>query len=224
MKDAKGRLITVWTLGFAVLVPCVLLAKLYARDDRFQAKLLGNQIENSIQSTPSVKTVSASKSRVTLKLTFDNGQVATVTQLVGKPIRVEYHGSAVAVVPHVDTGTGRMDQVTAKIFRMLPAQEAGEPQLGESIGEYRLPGVGKETTDPGATDLGFKIEVKRISLETDAEESPKMESVSFPAGRSFFQGTGTCCVTCSGGPMVCACAVSMDCGSCCVGICCRMME
>jgi hypothetical protein len=218
MKDAKGRLITVWTLGFAVLVPCVLLAKLYARDDRFQAKLPGNPIENSIQSAPSLKTVSASKSRVTLKLTFDNGQVATVTQLVGKAIRVEHNGSAVAIVSRVDTGTGRMDQVTAKIFRMLSTREVGEPQLGESIGEYRLPNVGKETTDQGASDLGFKIEVMRISLETDAEESIKTERVSFSPAGSFYQ-SGECCVTCAG-TMVCGCGVSMDCGSCCVGVCC----
>ena len=217
MRYAKGRLITVWTLGFAVLVPCALLVKLYARDDRFQAKLPGNPIENSVRYTQSVKAVSASKSRVTLKLTFDNGQVATVTQLVGKPIRVERNGSAIAVVPHVDRATGSMDQVTAKIFRMLPT-DAGEPQLGEGIGEYRLPTVGKETTDQGTTDLGFKIEVLRISLETDAEESIKTERVSFSPARSFYQG-GACCVTCAG-TMVCACRVAMDCGSCCVGSCC----
>jgi hypothetical protein len=230
MKEAKGRLSTAWTMGFAAIVTCVLLVTMYARDNRFQAKLVASPIGSSVRPTTGMKIVSASRSKVTMKFTQDNGKVAIVTQLVGKPIRIERNGSAIAIVPQLEKSD--TDQVTAKIFKMLPGGDAGKAQLGEAIGELRLPGPNKGSADRRAADggtadgslsnIGVKAEVIWISHETDVEESPQIESVSFSPFRSFQGGGGVCCVTC-GDTTYCGCAVSMDCGSCCVGVCCTML-
>lgn len=208
MKDPKGRLITVWTLGCSILVLSGLLVTLYAQDDRSQT----NPAADSISSRGSVGTVSASKSKVTLKLAFDNGSVFKVTQFMDRVIRVERNGSAVAIVAHMDTR--RIDQVVARIYKLLPEEAGGEP-LGESIGELRLSSIGNDSAEASPSNLGFRLQVIRLSLESDVEGTIKLSSFRpFDGG-----GECTCCVTCNG-IRVCGCAVEGDCGSCCCGTCC----
>jgi len=205
MTQAKSRLSIAGTVVLSTLVLGALFATLHAEPQP--------EGQESVQSGVSVKTVGSTKSKVTLKLTFDNGAVFTVTQLVGKPIKVEHDGSAFAIVAELDND-GTANQVKIKIFKMLSTEGSGN-SLGEAIGEMRFLGVGKHAEELVQSNLGFRVHLIKLSLETDVEKNIELSSIRLMDGGEEC----SCCVTCSG-VRVCGCAVDAGCGSCCCGVCC----
>lgn len=216
MDKTKNRLstagrVTFSTLTLLVLLTVGLLATVYAQRVSPQKKSADNAILNS----GSVGTAPESGSKVTLKLTFDNGTVFKVTQFEDAPIRITRHGSTIVLAAHLNSEN--LSEVHAKIFKVSPVETAGV-HLGESIAEVGSLSldIGREVSELNEGDLAFKIEVIQIAIDTKStEERNKLSRVHLMS----MGGGGVCCVTCSE-ITVCGCYVEGPCGSCCVGSCC----
>lgn len=163
-----------------------------------------------------VSSAGSSNSKVTLRLTFDNGAIFTVTQYEGEMIRVERDGSAFGIATHIDTGHSY--QVTAKILKVLPVT-APVSIADEGTVEISSVELGRKALELPVGELGVTAEVISITYDLGTSRERKRTSRVHIYDDLIGGGDPQCCLTCSG-VTVCGCRVSGDCGSCCVGTCC----
>lgn len=204
----KNRWVTAGMITFSAAVlsavlPTGLLTKIYAQEPTLSsAKGIVTHSERA-RSTPE------SGSKVTLKLTFDNGAVFKVTQFEGAMIRIVRNNTTILLAAHIDTD--RWNQVSAKIYKVLPVA-AKDLSQGESIAEMSSFDISREASELPDGDLGVKVEVLDIAYAVGNIDESKRTSRVHLLNKE-------CCVTCSG-ITVCGAAVEADCGSCCVGSAC----
>ena len=209
MREVKDRLITDGKIAFAALLVLVVLSTIYAERGRYQT----SSARDSVKYSGRLRTVPTSGSKVTLRLTFDDGAVFVVTQLEGAAIRVERNGSTTGIIAHIDPE--QKDRVAADVFKVVPIEVQGVLS-GERIADLTSVGIGPEGVDITKGDLSFKVEVAGIGIAPRVIPS-KVSFLRFrPQGGG---GGGECCVTCNG-VRVCGCAVEAACGSCCCSPCC----
>ena len=134
---------------------------------------------------------------VKLRLTFESGDWANVTQFVGDTIHIEKNGKKLAITPYLrDQG-----QLELRIFKAV--QRDGKETM-EAAGTLL---VSKEPTKLEGSGLVTSVQV----LDSNKKLSPDL----IPAAG----GTGTCCVSTCAGTRVCGVCVCTDCGRCGPGWC-----
>lgn len=155
-----------------------------------------------------VNTPLVSDARVTMKLTFSNGAVFTVTQFEGADIRVTGNGATTIISPRLETD--QSNGIRTTILRVSSGENNAAP-LREHVSEIASLSINEEA-DLTRYGLECKVEVVRIVIEGESDRTKlsRVHIMSSPA---------ECCLTCSG-YTVCGCAVSGSCGSCCSGWCC----
>jgi hypothetical protein len=152
-----------------------------------------------VPNSKQAKTSPVSKSKITLKITFD-GEPFVVTQYEGATIRIERNGSTFGLIPYLDG-----DQVRIKAVKMSVITD-GKDIIGEAISDLAYYEVSTEASVVNGTELGATIEllyVKRAHMTGQIND------------RFVPLLVEECCITC-GGTTMCACAVGSNCGSCCV--------
>lgn len=152
-----------------------------------------------------------SGSKVTLKLSFSNGAVFTVTQFEGAGIRVTANGSTTLISTHLDKE--HLNEIRATIRKVFSVENKGTV-LGEGVSEMGSLNIG-EGSDLTEYGLECKVEIVRIVIESTVPdgEATKLSRVHIMMNQE------ECCLTCSG-VTICGCAVTGPCGSCCSGWCC----
>lgn len=183
----------------------VLSATVYAQHVTQKASSDSPVVYSGRANTPPV-----SGSKVTLKLSFSNGAVFTVTQFEGAGIRVTANGSTTVISTHLDAE--HLNEIRATIFRVFSVEKRGTI-LGEGVSEIGSLNI-KEGSDLTEYGLECKVEIVRIVIESTVPEGGGVK-----LSRVHIMSQEECCLTCSG-YTVCGCAVSGPCGSCCCGWCC----
>ncbi|HYK21421.1 MAG TPA: hypothetical protein VEV42_11850 [Pyrinomonadaceae bacterium] len=134
---------------------------------------------------------------VKLRLTFESGDWANVTEVEGGTINIEKNGKKLSIIPYLrDQG-----QVELRIFNAV--QREGKETM-EAAGTLL---VGKAPTKLQGSGLLTGVQV----LDSNKRLSPDTIAV---AG-----GFGTCCVSTCAGTQVCGVCVCTDCGRCGPGWC-----
>jgi hypothetical protein len=134
---------------------------------------------------------------VKLRLTFESGDWANVTQMEGGTINIEKDGKKLSITPYFR----EQGQVELQIFNTV--QREGK-ETKEAAGTLL---VGKTPTKLQASGLLTGIQV----LDSNKRLSPDIIEA---AG-----GTGTCCATTCAGTRICGVCVCTDCGRCGPGWC-----
>jgi hypothetical protein len=134
---------------------------------------------------------------VKLRLTFESGDWANVTEFVGGTINIEKNGKKLAITPYIrDQG-----QLELRIFKAV--QRDGKETM-EAAGTLL---VSKEPTKLEGSGLVTSVQV--------LDSNKRLSSDVIPAAG----GTGTCCVSTCAGTRVCGVCVCTDCGRCGPGWC-----
>lgn len=200
--------IIVGTMAIAAVVSSTVLLTIYAQSQKDSAEGLTVSLSRKSTMDPS-----SSPSKITLRLTFDNGAAFTVTQFEGLPIRVERNGSSFGIATHVDTSNG--NQIKADMFRGVPMNSA-DVSIKDRRPDVSLFDIGREPSELPFSEFGVKVELVGISYGANARiehhDTSRIHLMMAPGGSE-------CCLTC-GTITVCGCAVEGPCGSCCSGQCC----
>lgn len=208
MHTSKFRLITTGTIAFFALLLAGLVSTIYAQKERTQTDSPADPVVYGKR----LGTVPSSGSKVTLRLTFDNGAVFTVTQFEGAMIKIKRNGSTIAIVARINT---EQWNVSAKILKVVSVEARGE-SLGESISEMGKVDIGREASELPNGEMGVKVELIGIVYEVKVAEGRNENSRFRPLG-----GAGEeCCLTC-GNITACGGYVVGPCGACCVGSSCN---
>ncbi len=134
---------------------------------------------------------------VKLRLTFESGDSANVTETEGGTIDIEKNGKKLSITPYLR----EQGQVELQIFNTV---QRGGKETKEAAGTLL---VGKTPTKLQGSGLLTSVQV----LDSNKSLSP---DVIEAAG-----GTGTCCATTCAGTRICGVCVCTDCGRCGPGWC-----
>jgi hypothetical protein len=143
------------------------------------------------RSAPSPRGVTDSKKVVKLRLTFESGDWANVTEFEGGTIRIEKNGKKLAISPYIR----EQGQVELRLFQAV--QRDGKETM-DAAGTLL---VGKDLTKLEGGGLLTSIQV----LDTNKR---------LPSGQIAAAGGTTCCVTTCAGTLVCGTCVCTDCKRC----------
>jgi hypothetical protein len=127
---------------------------------------------------------------VKLRLTFESGDWANVTELEGGTITVEKNGKKLAITPYIR----EQGQVELRLFQVV--QREGKETM-EAVGSML---VGKELKKLEGGGLVTSVQV--------LDANKKLSSDLLAAG------SATCCVRTCAGAQVCGFCVCTDCGRC----------
>ena len=197
----QGNLLTIIWSGFLILG---LFVGLCAQERTPANPLTDTQVPLSKQA----RTMPVSKSKITLKLTFD-GEPFEVTQYEGATIRIERNGSTFGLAAYLEG-----DSVKIKAFKMFTIKN-GEEIIGEGVTELADSEVSVRLSKIINDDIGATIELLTVKKQEQTKENTDPNS---PRSQSYPMFGDTCCVTCNG-TRVCGCGVTTSCGSCCVDVC-----
>jgi hypothetical protein len=112
------------------------------------------------------ETIPTPKTKITLKIRFDNGAIGEVTQFEGETIRYEKNGSVLGIIAYAEE-----DGINAKVFRIFPGKnEMGI--LGERIAEVNEFKIGEQAVRVGSGDWGVGVEV--LNVEKGSEVKKKL--------------------------------------------------
>jgi hypothetical protein len=128
---------------------------------------------------------------VKLRLTFESGDWATVTQFEGVAIRIEKNGKKLAVTPYIR----EQGQVELKLFQVV--QREGKETMNAAGALL----VGKELTKLEGGGLVTSVQV----LDANKKLTSDMLAMA---------GTADCCVTTCDGTLICGFCVCTDCFRC----------
>jgi hypothetical protein len=128
---------------------------------------------------------------VKLRLTFESGDWANVTQIDGGTIKIEKNGKKLAITPYIR----EQGQVELRLFRAV--QREGK----ETMDAAGMLVVGKELTKLEGDGLVKSVQV----LDTNKR---------LPSDRLALAGGSECCTTTCAGTQVCGFCVCTDCGRC----------
>jgi hypothetical protein len=128
---------------------------------------------------------------VKLRLTFESGDWANVTQIDGGTIRIEKNGKILAITPYIR----EQGQVELRLF------QAVQRQGKETMDAIGILVVGKELT---------KLEGGGLLKSVQVLDSNKR----LPSDRLALSGGSSCCTTTCAGTQVCGFCVCTDCGRC----------
>ena len=129
---------------------------------------------------------------VRLRLTFEGGHWANVTEFEGGTIKVERDGKKLAITPYI------RDQNSGKVELLVS-------QAVQHEGREAMEAAGTLLVDKGLTKLeqgGLTLSVQVL----DAEKRLPSELLA--------EAGGTCCATACDGTLVCGVCVCTDCGHC----------
>lgn len=132
-----------------------------------------------------------SKRLVKLRLTFESGDWASVTQFEGGTIRIEKNGKKLAISPYIR----EQGQVELRLFQAV--QRDGKEAM-DAVGTML---VGKEVTKLEGGGLLTSIQV----LDTNKK---------LPSELIAAAGGSTCCATTCAGTLICGVCVCTDCQRC----------
>lgn len=141
---------------------------------------------------PSPQGSTDSKRLVKLRLTFESGDWASVTQFEGGTIRIEKNGKKLAISPYIR----EQGQVELRVFQAV--QRDGKEAM-DAVGTLL---VGKDVTKLERGGLLTSIQV------LDANKKLPAEVIAAAAGGS------TCCATTCAGTVICGVCVCTDCQRC----------
>jgi hypothetical protein len=129
---------------------------------------------------------------VKLRLTFESGHWANVTEVEGGTIKIERDGKTLAITPYIrDQGSGKVE---LRVFQAVQRE-----------GRETLEAVDTLLVDKGLTKLergGLPLSVQVL----DAEKRLPGDLLAAPAA--------TCCARACDGTLVCGVCVCTDCGVC----------
>jgi len=128
---------------------------------------------------------------VKLRFTFDGGDWANVTEVVGGTIKIEKDGKKLAITPYIHEG-GQLE------LRVLQAVQREGREVMQPLDTLR---IDKSLTKLNRGNLPLSVQV----LDLDK----KLPGDILAAG-----GGGTCCVRTCAGTLVCGTCVCTDCGRC----------
>ena len=129
---------------------------------------------------------------VRLRLTFESGHWANVTEVEGGTIKVERDGKKLAITPYIrDQNSGKVE------LRVFQAVQQGGRETMEAAGTLLV--------DKGLTKLELGGLLSSVQV-LDAEKSLPSELLA--------EAGGTCCATACDGTLVCGVCVCTDCGHC----------
>jgi len=144
------------------------------------------------RSTPPPRDGTNSTKAVKLRLTFESGDWANVTELEGGTITVEKNGKKLAITPYIR----EQGKVELRLFQAV--QREGKEVVMNPVGTLL---VGKELAKLEGGGLVTGVQV------LDANKK-------LPSDRLTRSGGSTCCVSTCAGTMVCGFCVCTDCGRC----------
>ena len=128
---------------------------------------------------------------VKLRLTFESGDSANVTEVEGGTIKVEKDGNKLAITPYIR----EQGKVELRIFQVV--QREGKEMMETSDTVL----VDKSLTKLNRGNLPFSVQV------LNAEKT-------LPAAALATARGGTCCARTCNGTQICGTCVCTDCGSC----------
>jgi hypothetical protein len=129
---------------------------------------------------------------VKLRLTFESGHWANVTEVEGGTIKVERDGKKLAITPYIrDQGSGKVE---LRVFQVVQ-QEGGETMKAV---DTLLVDKGLTKLDRGNLPLSVQV--------LDVEKRLPADLLAAPAA--------TCCARACDGTLVCGVCVCTDCGVC----------
>jgi hypothetical protein len=132
-----------------------------------------------------------SKKLVTLRLTFESGGWASVTEFEGGTITIEKNGKKLAITPYIR----EQGQVELRLFQAV--QSTGKERM-DSLSTLL---IGKNLTKLDGGGLVTSVQV----LATDKTVTSDVLAMS---------GVADCCVTTCNGTLVCGFCVCTDCKRC----------
>jgi hypothetical protein len=128
---------------------------------------------------------------VKLRLTFESGDSANVTEFEGGTIKVEKDGNKLTITPYIRE-QGKVE------LRVSQAVQRGGREVMEAVATLL---ADKGLTKLNRGNLPFSVQV----LDTEK----KLSSAALAAG-----GGGTCCARTCNGTLICGSCVCTDCGVC----------
>ena len=134
-----------------------------------------------------------SKRAVKLRLTFESGGWANVTELEGGTISIEKNGKKLAITPYIR----EQGQVELRLFQVV---QRGGKETNEAVGTLL---VGKELTTLKGSGGGLVTSVQVL----DANKKLTSDVLAM-------SGVADCCVTTCDGTLVCGFCVCTDCKRC----------
>lgn len=127
---------------------------------------------------------------VKLRLTFESGDAANVTQVEGGTITIEKDGKKLAITPYIrDQG-----KIELRVFQAIQREGREEMQVLETLL------VDKNLTRLNRGNLPLSVQVLDLDKKLPAE--------------ILAAGPGTCCARTCAGTLVCGVCVCTDCGRC----------
>jgi hypothetical protein len=131
-----------------------------------------SQSDTLLPYSKQAQTSPISSTRITLRLTEDDGEVAEVTQLEGGTIRVERlsDGVVTGLVP-VITPDG---EVQVRVFNIETIRHGNKP-IGESMVELMSPVIGAPGERVKNMDYGFLVEVVNVGSKKNEADLKKKE-------------------------------------------------
>ena len=129
---------------------------------------------------------------VKLRLTFESGDSANVTEFEGGTIKVEKDGNKLAITPYIR----EQGKVELRVFQAV--QREGK-EVMEAVDTLLLD---KSLTKLNRGNLPFSVQVLDLNKRLPAK--------NFAAGG----GGGTCCARTCNGTLICGSCVCTDCGVC----------
>lgn len=136
--------------------------------------------------TPGLNTVRAVK----LRLNFDSGDSANVSQIEGGTIKIEKDGNKLTITPYLRE-QGKVE------LRVFQAVQRNGTELMEAVDTLL---ADKGLTKIKRANLPFTVQVLDIDKKLPAEAAA--------------DGGGTCCARACNGTLICAACVCTDCGVC----------
>jgi hypothetical protein len=133
---------------------------------------------------------------VKLRFTFEGGDWANVTEVVGGTIKIEKDGKKLAITPYLREG----GQLELRVFQAVQREGREEMQALDTLL------VDKNLTKLNRGILPLSVQI----LDRDKK---------LPGDILAVGGGGTCCVRTCAGTLVCGTCVCTDCGRCGPGWC-----
>jgi hypothetical protein len=156
----------------------------------------------------------ASTKKVSLKITFSDGEWIQAGAIEGGIIRIERSGQGFAFSPFVrDVNKGLVEIVVSKITRQ------NETDSLEEIARLTV-----SSKSGSATMVNPSLSIQLLGIDKGADgasnDGLRFQSAKYCAVRgSSAMRQDHCCVTC-GSTTACSICVTMSCGSCCTQVCC----
>jgi hypothetical protein len=139
---------------------------------------------------PSLRGGTDSVRAVKLRLSFDGGDRANVTEVEGGMIKIEKNGKKLAITPYIrDQG-----KVELQVFQ---AVQQGGREVMQAVSTLL---VDKAATKIDRVDLPFSVQVLDVNQRVPAE--------------FLATAASQCCVRTCSGTLICGVCVCTDCGQC----------